>query len=1102
MILTIDQNPSIADQILFTFTTKDVNNKTIDPYKVNSLKIYFIERDFASTYNKEYSADAYYNHDYIQGEIHKGTTLGNGQGEQVIKFITEHSPIVKGTLNGTIFRGSNIVNTFTVDKKDRFILTDIKTGGISPAFKVNCGSINLDTGEVSLTWNRDPSNYKIIINYEYKMPNGNDFFYYKEATPVEMLGSELFPAWLSTDQEKTLIVKDDCSEGFFNYTWDPSGRREGDYFICYTWTPYAGASALSSHEKFYLNGSTLLNTSIPSHQTVAGKYEELLERYLPEMFKTLISDDDRTPDVLDNFNKSVAKGFTFLEDLTNQMVDLFDANVINESLLSYLGNTLDLKFKSSDPTLWRRQIKEAVPLFKKKGSMQAMRESFSQAGMKLLRLVNHWQIKSPYFYIDSFFYNPEMKGSFTLTKIILNHVGGERDYLPKAFLLKSISKNEIELDFNESFRISQDNPLQLTWKSNQYVLGMDDIVRVEYYYKEPANEKERNLEKYIKSLPLADDRDEYNILKDSQVFRQYPLKNWNVRLIREDDPFIGLILVEHHPFHEDLIFGKIRTEFPYSENVYNMEEYNGSTRDSKNPCDIDKDFIDPCSYCRSGKFDVDLEIERLSSDRLLEVKDIITENAPFHSVLKTINIFGNNSEFVTPPVEEYEILITHNYLESSIAGGENIFNRNKFMENIVGRSDLTTKSFVKTSVINFYNKEKVLFCPDINFGSLSIGSDCYVEVLSPHGVYGVSGGNKNQININNKKDILVEPINNSPFIFDIYNEIFQSMASLEREDVIELEDQSVNFKNLDDMQRVKIVINGTDHYLDIIKVMSPDMLLLRNNDLIISDNLSSNYRVLNSLSQEILLKGTSKLSRCDIKYTNNSKVTLSEDMLDKKILKNYNNFLSFTNNSTNHLCKITLIQDNYVYITGYNGSNLGGVQVKFRQNLAEKKSGYFGYNGILAKTNGNLKTELSIRNEDEETNSSDSFKEDYALYVNSNGNYYFISEVDYNSDTNTTIMNLSGVFDNFGTDSTNGIQNNVSIYKYTKNISEIVDDYTMKEEVLKIGRKSNEIIEKSEQQSLSVQSNSKNGPTDFSEQNESIQIVITNLDGTKERKEL
>jgi hypothetical protein len=178
------------------------------------------------------------------------------------------------------------------------------------------------------------------------------------------------------------------------------------------------------------------------------------------------------------------------------------------------------------------------------------------------------------------------------------------------------------------------------------------------------------------------------------------------------------------------------------------------------------------------------------------------------------------------------------------------------------------------------------------------------------------------------------------------------------------------------------------------------------------------------------------------------------------------------------------------------------VQIKFRQNLAEKKSGYFGYNGILAKINGNLKTELGIKNEDEETTSGDSFKEDYTLYVNSNGNYYFISGIDYNSDTNTTIMNLSGVFDNFGTESTSGIQNNVSIYKYTKNISEIVDDYTMREADLRIDRKSNEIIGKSEEQSLSTQSSSKNGPTDFSEQNESIQIVITNLDGTKERKEL
>jgi intein/homing endonuclease len=1547
MILTIDQNPSVTDEILFTFNTKDVNNKTIDPYKVDALKIYFIERDFASTDNKEYSAESYYNHDYIQGEIHKAITSGGGSAEKVIKFMTEHSPIINGTLSGTIFKDLNIVNTFTLDKKNRFILTNIRTGGISPEFKVNCGSVNLDTGEISLTWNKDPGSYKIIINYEYKMPNGNDFFYYKEATPVEIVGSEIFPAWLSTDQEKSLIVKDNCSEGLFNYTWNPSGRREGDYFICYTWTPYAGASSLSSHERFYLNGSTILNTSIPSHQTVPGKYEELLDRYLPEMFKTLIADEDRTPDVLDNFNKSVAKGFTFLEDLTNQIVDLFDANVINESLLSYLGNTLDLKLKSSDPTLWRRQIKEAVPLFKKKGSIQAMRESFSQAGMKLLRLVNFWQIKSPYFHIDSFFYTPEMKESFVLSKkILLNPVG--QNYLPDLFLIKSTSKVEISLNFNESVEISTDNPLQLNWTSTQHKLEADDIIRFEYYHKEPINEKERNLERYIKLLPLADDREEYNILKDSQVFRQYPLKNWNVRLIREDDPLIDSILVERHPFHEDLVFGKVRTEFPYSENVYNMEEYNGccvgstlvvtengikkikdikddkfimtefgfksfqelknqgkketfkittnlgrsisvtsnhkfkvlsesgldwkessqlatgdyvlckkgncnsipknkgfdkdlwylaghlygdgnlyqknnnlrhfrwlvserepeikeliskilednnakfqifcidkikhqahtnlkcnedlyrissssvavpvldklipeyktkgrwrkslptliwqsgeeqicsflrgifdtdggiqkrqpllttkwknlaqeiqnllliigivssvtsyeaswkgrkrkyfrvrilgknsrnlfankigfnsstknkslfdaikleegsileadrtiipfgnkiiknifpyrkkisktkasdrtreekrvitlitrlkqgyqktipdnivfeiyqkiqhfkinsleskfiedyinndwffekikdispgsyeyvfdplnvkdtssyisngivshnSTRDSSNPCDIDKDFIDPCSYCRSGKFDVDLEIENLSSDRLLEVKDIVTENAPFHSVLKTINIFGNNSEFVTPPLEEYEILITHNYLESSVAGGATLFNRNKFLENVVGRSDLTTKSFVKTELINFYNKDKVLFCPDVNFSSLSVGEDCYIEVFSSinSGVYGVVDGNKNQINVDDRRDLLMEPINNSPFIFDIYNEIFSSNASLERSDVIELEDTSVNFNNLEDIHKIKLTINNQDHYFDLIKIMNQNKLLLNNNNLIINGNLSSNYRIVNSLNQEIIIKGTSKISRCNIKYTNNSKVVFDENIPNKTILKNYNNFLSFNSGSTENLCKVTSIEENYVYITGFYGANLGGIQVKFRQNLAEKKSGYFGYNGIVAKISGDLKGELNIKNEDEEATSEDSFKEDYALYVNSNGNYYFISEINYYEGIDTTVMSLSGVFDNFGTQDTSGIQNDVSIYKYTKNSSTIVDDYTMKEVELKINRTSNEIIEKFDKQTLSTQANSKNGPADFSEQSENIQIIITNLDGTKERKEL
>ena len=72
--------------------------------------------------------------------------------------------------------------------------------------------------------------------------------------------------------------------------------------------------------------------------------------------------------MLQELNFSVAKGFTFLEDQTNQMGDLLDANSTHESLLGYLSRFFALDLYSSDPTLWRRQIKNAVPLFKNKGT--------------------------------------------------------------------------------------------------------------------------------------------------------------------------------------------------------------------------------------------------------------------------------------------------------------------------------------------------------------------------------------------------------------------------------------------------------------------------------------------------------------------------------------------------------------------------------------------------------------------------------------------------------------------------------------------------------------------------------------------------------------
>ena len=369
--------------------------------------------------------------------------------------------------------------------------------------------------------------------------------------------------------------------------------------------------------------------------------------------------------------------------------------------------------------------------------------------MKLLRLTNFWQIKSSCFQVDSFFYESKLNNSFILSR---KPIVDNSEYAPRVFLTKMGSTEPIELNFINTIEKDADRPTKINWISS-YSLENGDIVRFEYYYRIPNNEKEKLIEDYIKSLPLLDERDEKAVIKDAQVFQEYPLKNWNARLIREDDPLLDSIITEKHPFHENLVFGKVRTEFPYSENVYNMEEYNGSIVDSSNPCDIDKDFIDPCSHCRSGKFDIDLEIEGLSSDRILEAKEIISESFPFHAVLKTINIFGSNTEFVTPPIEDLEILLQYKYQESAISGGLNVFQRNKYLENLKNRNELSDKNSSGSYSAKFYNKEIVLLCPNFNFNSLSISENCYVNIFSPStnsGRYPVIKKNKNQLTISGK----------------------------------------------------------------------------------------------------------------------------------------------------------------------------------------------------------------------------------------------------------------------------------------------------------------------------------------------------------------
>lgn len=392
-------------------------------------------------------------------------------------------------------------------------------------------------------------------------------FYYSDAVPVLSIGNDVYPAWVENDIDNSQVLHittdEDDNEVFgkFQYIWTPLGMREGDYFICWNWTPEVDGQVLSDHVHFNLNGNTVLTTSIPTHNTKKDKYEILLDRYTPEMFKTRMGSKDLTPETIQELNKSVAKGFTYLEDMSNHILDLTDANSTHESFLQLLSNLFGIKLRTNDPTLWRRQIKEAVSLSKKKGTYSGLKEALNQASIILNKFTRLWQVTSKYTYQEVFTYEGE--SSFILDQISLDvnsdnfelYIRENNSLFWTELNLSNISLSE---DVNGNLNI-------LNWEGDTLTIG--DSIRFIYQITEVPTLDEQTNEDYIRLLPLSDNRDERS--------QEYPLKNWNIRVIEEDDPMFDLIITKRNPDFENLVYGKIRTEFPYSENIYNMDEYNG-----------------------------------------------------------------------------------------------------------------------------------------------------------------------------------------------------------------------------------------------------------------------------------------------------------------------------------------------------------------------------------------------------------------------------------------------------------------------------------------------------------------------------------------------
>jgi P2-related tail formation protein len=928
----LKENPNITDTILLEIECPDSNGCfESNPYKVDNVIIYYIERDF----------------------------LGENYGEY-----------------------------------EELVISD----------KLK---LNLEELQKKACDDPSPENLQKLteLQIEIQSSSQKNKIYYKDRSTIKVIGSEGYPAWIGTDIENSPLtlestdVDGNVQYGHYSYEWNPQGSiREGDYFVCWTWTPLPAGEKLSAHIHFKIEGDGKAVKVLPSHNTAENKYETLLERYLPEMYKYTLADTDITPEVTEKFNLSVAKGFTFLEDMANQIIDLFDANALHESMLTYLSNTFAVKLKSDDPTLWRRQIKEAIPLFKKKGTYSGLEDAFSQAGMKLNAFTQYWQLVSPYTFIETF-------------KVVDSPIF----QLEKISLIQPIDPNNFELSlkrFDESSYTvvgsenvtfddtAEDGIIRMTWIGDQLSAGglslyEGDRIKIMYQYKNIDTPTEQALENYIRLLPLQDLRDE-----DDQ---EYPPKNWNVRLIAEDDPLFDTLIPVRHPFADPIQFGWTRTEFAYSENIYNAEEYNGSTRPAFDPCKIDKNFLDPCGSCLSSSYSVDIGVEELSNDRMLEAQEILREYTPFHAQIHTLNFTGEVNEFIQSPVEQVDTLVTFDYVQTILSGSSNpFFYRN--MEGaqtnwVITREDLTDQVTISTGNIGVaYNDYVSFISPDHNLRSLGVDAESHLlEILGPSaniGTYTITEIQSNRAKVSSST---VEPLDKTAFTFRLSNVPYgNSNSSITQSDLVELTDSELDFATIGvktqwDVENTPDYTGGSWRVLipaysatpyEIKEIVENTLILDEDSNLPISSVTGVSYTLMDDLSNTIETSTDGSLT-----ITRRALVNLNDPFI-----VDINEFVK-----TGDFCfydsveyQISQIEGNNFYILNYEDGNAIGVSLSIRRRLVQNGIGYFGYGGLHLITTTDHESDLGILNGNNPP-SEDYVTDDSNFYQN----YMFLIDDEY-----------------------------------------------------------------------------------------------------------
>lgn len=125
--------------------------------------------DDANSLQQLASGDAnlsvYYSHQFVENESH--SDVGGGTS---VSVTLEHTPVISGTMTGTVYDGGTAIQTFVVAQNGTFTFTDVGT----PSPKVTGGTLDATTGEMELTWGADPGPNSVTVSYEYNMECNQD----------------------------------------------------------------------------------------------------------------------------------------------------------------------------------------------------------------------------------------------------------------------------------------------------------------------------------------------------------------------------------------------------------------------------------------------------------------------------------------------------------------------------------------------------------------------------------------------------------------------------------------------------------------------------------------------------------------------------------------------------------------------------------------------------------------------------------------------------------------------------------------------------------------------------------------------------------------